>query len=240
MAAVGTAPSGGTGGGRVQRANAYVTVANAVAGASLTREGLEALLAYLDPDRERAGEKYERIRRRLVKLFECRGIPLPEESADETIDRVARRLAAGEQIHAAEPGAYFYGVARNVLRELWARQREQRTAPEVVATSPPPDLEDDPEGAESRAACLGKCLATLPSETRKLVVEYYRQGGGARKISGRKDLAAKMGISINTLWVRAHRARGRLERCVRECLDREGASKRLPRPLQHKEGEARV
>lgn len=210
-----------------------------VAGASLTREGLEALLAYLDADRERAGEKYERIRQRLVKLFECRGILLPEDSADETMDRVARRLAAGEQIHAAEPAAYFYGVARNVLRELWAQQRERRPGPGLPPAEPATDPEDGPDDAESRAACLGKCLSTLPTETRRLVVEYYRQGGGARKIAGRKDLAVKMGISINTLWVRAHRARGRLERCVRECLDRQGASKRLPRPHQE-EGEAQA
>jgi DNA-directed RNA polymerase specialized sigma24 family protein len=211
-----------------------------VAGASLTREGLEALLAYLDTDRDRAGEKYERIRQRLVKLFECRGVPLPEEPADETIDRVARRLAAGEQILAAEPAAYFYGVARNVLREIWTRQRERRTGLELLPTAPPPDLEGASGDAECRSACLGKCLGTLPAETRKLVVEYYRQGGGARKISGRKDLAARLGISINTLWVRAHRARARLERCLRDCLDPEGASKRPPRPLQHKEGEASV
>jgi RNA polymerase sigma factor (sigma-70 family) len=208
-----------------------------VAGASLTREGLEALLAYLDSERDRAGEKYEKIRRRLVKLFECRGILLPEDLADETMDRVARRLAAGEQIHAAEPAAYFYGVARNVLREQWAQQRERLPVPERMASEPATEAEGGPQDAESRAACLGKCLSTLPAETRRLVVEYYRQGGGARKIAGRKDLAAKMGISISTLWVRAHRARTRLERCVRECLDRGSASKRLPPPL-HKEGGA--
>jgi len=207
-----------------------------VAGASLTREGLEALLAYLDPDRERAGEKYESIRLRLVKLFECRGAPLPEESADETMDRVARRLAAGERIHSAEPAAYFYGVARNVLREVWARQRERRAGPELVLAAPPTDLEKDPEDVESRAACLGKCLATLPLDTRRLVMDYYGQGVGARKIAGRKDLAARLGISTNTLWVRAHRARSRLERCVRECLDRKDASK-PPSSALHKEGE---
>jgi RNA polymerase sigma factor (sigma-70 family) len=225
----------------VQSADAYARVLDAVAGASLTREGLEALLAYLDSDRERAGEKYERIRRRLVKLFECRGVPLPEEAADETMDRVARRLAAGEQIHAAEPAAYFYGVARNVLRELWAQQRERRVGPELVPelapATPPTDLERHSEDAESRAACLSKCLATLPLETRRLVMDYYQQGGGASKIAGRKELAAKLGISINTLWVRAHRARSRLERCVRECLDRKDASK-PPSPPLHKEGEA--
>jgi DNA-directed RNA polymerase specialized sigma24 family protein len=208
-----------------------------VAGASLTREGLEALLAYLDTDRERAGEKYEKIRRRLVKLFECRGVLLPEEPADETMDRVARRLAAGEQIRAAEPAAYFYGVARNILRERWARERERREDPGLAPTAPEVEPEPDPDDAESRATCLGKCLATLPLETRRLVMEYYRQGVGARKISGRKDLAAKLGISVNMLWVRAHRARSRLERCVRDCLEREDVSKRLPPPL-HKEGEA--
>ena len=83
----------------------------------LTREGLEALLAFLDPDRDRAGEKYQQIRQRLVKMFECRGLTPPEEPADETMDRVARRLAEGEHVRAGEPMAYFHGVARNVLRE---------------------------------------------------------------------------------------------------------------------------
>jgi hypothetical protein len=32
----------------------------------LTREAFERLLAWLDPDRERAGQKYEKIRQKLV------------------------------------------------------------------------------------------------------------------------------------------------------------------------------
>ena len=39
----------------------------------MTPEEFEALLAQLDPDRERAGERYETIRRKLVRLFEWRG-----------------------------------------------------------------------------------------------------------------------------------------------------------------------
>jgi RNA polymerase sigma factor (sigma-70 family) len=209
-----------------------------MAGAALTREGLEALLAYLDPDRDRAGEKYEEIRHRLVKLFECRGVVPPEEPADETIDRVARRLAEGEQIRSSSPGAYFYGVARNVLRERWAHQREHPAGPNLrrLPNLPAPEPGDDLEAAEGRATCLERCLATLPPETRRLVLGYYRQAAGARKIKGRKELAAELGISTNTLWVRAHRARSRLEQCVRECLDGQAASKRPPPPL-NKEGE---
>ena len=39
---------------------------------NLTREGLDRLLARLDPDLERAGEKYRNLHRKLVKLFEWR------------------------------------------------------------------------------------------------------------------------------------------------------------------------
>src|SRR6185295_1078239 len=106
-------------------------------GALLTREGLEALLAYLDTDRDRAGEKYEEIRHRLMKLFECRGIVPSEEPADETIDR----------------------VARNVLRERWALQRERREGPTPgqLPAGPGPEVAAEIEDAEHRSACLEKC-----------------------------------------------------------------------------------
>src|SRR5204863_6195928 len=58
----------------------------------LTRESFEILLAQLDPDRERAGELYETIRRKLIRLFEWRGCACPEDLADETFNRGARQL----------------------------------------------------------------------------------------------------------------------------------------------------
>jgi hypothetical protein len=39
----------------------------------ITREAFDRMLAELHPDIERAGEQYENIRRKLVKLFEWRG-----------------------------------------------------------------------------------------------------------------------------------------------------------------------
>src|SRR5580700_5918445 len=55
---------------------------------TLTRESLEVFLNYLDADRERAGEKYETIRQKLLTLFRCNGCWTAEDLADETIDRV--------------------------------------------------------------------------------------------------------------------------------------------------------
>ena len=57
----------------------------------MNRDELEALLKFLDPDRERAGERYETVRSRLIRLFEWRGCSSPEDLADEEI--LARLLA---------------------------------------------------------------------------------------------------------------------------------------------------
>jgi hypothetical protein len=39
----------------------------------LSQEAFDALLDWLDPDREQAGIKYEQIRLRLIKIFTGRG-----------------------------------------------------------------------------------------------------------------------------------------------------------------------
>ena len=58
----------------------------------LSQEAFDRLLAWLNPNRALAGEKYEEIRRRLIKIFTCRGCTCPEVLADETINRVARKV----------------------------------------------------------------------------------------------------------------------------------------------------
>ena len=59
---------------------------------ALTQEALNELLAWLDPDRERAGQKYEEIRRSLVKIFAWRKCSDPEGMADATINIVAQKI----------------------------------------------------------------------------------------------------------------------------------------------------
>ena len=51
--------------------------------AGLTADIFAKLLARLDPDRERAGERYEDLRRTLTRFFEWRNAPFPEEQTDE-------------------------------------------------------------------------------------------------------------------------------------------------------------
>ena len=63
--------------------------------AALTSTAFTRLLACLDPDRERAGEKYEDLRRTLIKFFEWRNAPFPEDHTDETFNRIAKKLGEG-------------------------------------------------------------------------------------------------------------------------------------------------
>jgi len=168
------------------------------------------LLAGLDSDRERAALKYEEIRRRLIKRFRSRGCIEAEDLADETINRVIRRLnEIGEFTGDCEP--YFYGVANKVLMEHQRRRQPQ----------PPVANDVNSNRAEQEDRCLEECIAKLSDENRELLLQYY-QGEGRAKIEQRKQLAEKLGIAPNALRIRAFRIRAALQECVEKCLERTG------------------
>jgi RNA polymerase sigma factor (sigma-70 family) len=181
---------------------------------SLTQGSFERLLLSLDPDRDRAGEQYELIRRKLVKFFECRASPSPEDDADEAITRVAKRIGDGETI--LNLRAYFYGVARLVLLEAGREQRREMALPAVVHE--PPSV-DDARESEARLGCLEHCLDAMPVASRELIVSYY-QGDNSSRIRQRHQLAAAHDIPMNALRIRMHRLRTKLENCMGHCLAR--------------------
>ncbi|HEY9501290.1 MAG TPA: hypothetical protein VIR01_06680, partial [Pyrinomonadaceae bacterium] len=75
---------------------------------TLTKEAFDKLLESLAPDRDSAANKYLEIRANLLKFFEWRGCPFPEDHADETFNRVARKIVDGEEIR--NHAAYIIGV----------------------------------------------------------------------------------------------------------------------------------
>ena len=177
---------------------------------ALTQEALDAFLAYLDADRARAGEKYETIRRKLISFFRARGCVEPEESADETIDRVIRRFAEGA-IKDLMP--FVLGVARHVASEVHKRCRPEALPVEPAAL---PRAEDG-EGEERRWTCLERGLLRLERKDRELMLGYYRHEKSL-KIENKRGMAKALGISTGALRVRACRVRGQLERWVAECM----------------------
>ena len=182
----------------------------------LTQEAFDQLLLALGGDRETGGQKYLEIRSNLTRFFEWRGCPFPEDHADETFNRVAKKISEGEVIQ--NPAGYSMGVARLLLLEIIkGRQREQSALNELGTASEAYTESDDDN--EHRLTCLRGCLEALPPENRELIVQYY-QGEKSDKIKSRKTLTEHLGIPVNTLRMRALRLRERLQLCVEECLDR--------------------
>lgn len=181
----------------------------------LTPEAFARLLERLSPDPEVAATEYEATRRNLIGLFRWRGLEFPEELADETLNRVARKLDEGAEIENFQ--SYVTGVARFVLLEALKERERVRSAlessPQPTTTEP---VYEEGQG-DARRACLEKCLASLPAEARALVLEYYDDEERTR-IEQRKALAARLGLEINALRNRALRIRTKLEDCVRKCL----------------------
>lgn len=176
----------------------------------LTQETFDVFLGWLDRDQERAGRKYEEIRRKLIKVFVCRGCTLAEELADETINRVAKKVPAFKDNYVGDPTNYFYGVAHNVHLEYLRKKREAEKA-----VPPLPSGHDDEKELEYE--CLEQCMEKLSQENRELVLKYYQEEKRA-KIEHRKRLAERLGIELNALRIRAYRIRAELYDCIRECL----------------------
>jgi RNA polymerase sigma factor (sigma-70 family) len=175
----------------------------------LTQDMFDKLLEWLDEDREEAGKKYEVIRRRLIKIFICRGAHEAEELADDTINRVTRKAPEIILTYTGDPVAYFHGVAHNVFRE-WLRRK-------AAMIAPPELLEEAGNDIEREYACFEQCMHRLPDGNRTLVLEYY-QAERQAKIDHRKELADRLGIALNALRIRAHRIRTKLAECVQSCL----------------------
>jgi len=176
-------------------------------GWDLSQEAFDQLLSWLNPDRESAGTKYEEIRRRLIKIFTCRGCLTPQDLADDTINRVAKRVSEIAPSYVGDPALYFLGVAHNVCLEYFRKKPE----PEP----PPPD--DPSEQKEKVDECLEQCMQRLNPKTRELILEYYREEKHS-KIDHRKELAQQLGIAMNALRIQAHRIRAKLQECVFDCL----------------------
>jgi DNA-directed RNA polymerase specialized sigma24 family protein len=177
----------------------------------LTAEAFAQLLRWLAPDPERAGEKYEQIRRGLIKIFRCRGSAIPEELADEAINRVAGKVIEIATGYVGEPAYYFYAVADKIYLEYFRTASAQlRPLPAEIATK-----NHSSEEIELKYECLEECLDKLPRLGREIIHMYYgHDRAGREKIDRRKKLAERLGIGTNILWLKAHRIRQNLKKCV--------------------------
>jgi DNA-directed RNA polymerase specialized sigma24 family protein len=193
-----------------------------VATDKLTRDAaFHALLDWLDPNRDRAGDEYVRLHRRFAKMFEARGCITPEECADETFTRVGRQLLDGKKIRSNNPTVYLDGVARNVLREQWRKppaEPFEEVSPDELTRDQRIEI-DELVINEKRHTCLEECLRTLPKTSQSILLEYYAENK-SRKIETRNRMADRLGIAASVLRNRIFKLRNSLRGCISECVAR--------------------
>lgn len=168
----------------------------------------ERLLRWLNPDREKAAQRYEEIRRRLIEIFTSRGFADADRLADDTIDRVILRVEKVADGWVGDPAYFFWGVARKIVLENLKR-------PAFVVPPPPPP---DSDQLELEDQCLERCLGILAKDERKLILEYV---DGKKK--QRQEQAVKLGITPNALRIRVCQIKRTIRPCMKDCLEQQAS-----------------
>jgi DNA-directed RNA polymerase specialized sigma24 family protein len=184
-----------------------------------TTEEFQRFLSWLDEGVDSGGERYVEMRRRLVSYFGRKRCLSPDDLADETLTRVARKLEEQGSITATPPAHYCYIVAKFVFLEYLRGADHRRTsldegrAVATPAVQPTPLEGPDRTADESLLEDLDQCLQRLSAHDRELILEYYA-GSEQERIGRRRALAARLQLTLNALSIRACRIRDTLEGCL--------------------------
>jgi DNA-directed RNA polymerase specialized sigma24 family protein len=183
-------------------------LSNAKAKKEVTREKFASFLEWLSPDRDSAGEEYERLRFRLCTFFSHRHCSFADELADETLNRVILRISEAQIENKI---AYCYGVARNVYRESLRKERTHLDIDQVTVAAKGPE-----EQSFSRE-CLDQCLEKLTPDTRNLLLDYFSEAKLA-KIELHRRISSGLEMTQTALRMRVMRSKQKLKICVQECM----------------------
>lgn len=192
---------------------------------TITSPAFDYLLEWLDKEENSDGQKYLEVRRRLVDYFDRKNCALPDELAEETLNRVAYRLEEAQIIESETPAKYCYIFARFVFLESLRRADKSNVSLDGILrkgkekeTAISNDASEERAVRERMLDCLEHCTAKLETENREIIVNYY--GEERVKIENRRALAQKLETSSNALSIRACRIRDKLEICVKKCANK--------------------
>ncbi len=188
---------------------------------TLQPESFQSLLEWLDEGKSSDGERYLEIRRRLVLFFDRKNCLNPDELADETLNRVARRITEEEKIETESAARYCFIVAKYIfLESLRAKDKNSVPLEEVIEQKPFEDKTEEKIILEKRLDCLETCAGKLEAANRELIFGYY-YGEERIKTNNRRELAKKFELSTNALTIRACRIREKLQDCVKKCVEKD-------------------
>lgn len=184
-------------------------------------ETFKKLLSLFDNDPGQAAVKYGLTYRKLIKYFEWNNCLTPSECADETVDRVIKKIN-GLKIQSEDPSYYFFGVARRVLRECWRKRKKENAPPLAEPVESPPELPEErleeETAEERRKECMHKCFQALSSEDQQILAEYFRGSKPGQNKKNRRELMKLLEIAANVLRLRIFHLKGRLNACYENCI----------------------
>lgn len=186
----------------------------------LKQAEFDCFLDWLDAEREQAAQKYENIRRSLIAMFRSRGLAEAEDLADETINRVIKRVLKRDGPAIVDQAGYIHTVAYNLFLQRAKRKSVEVTLDDAMPLKVQERVASAAVEAEEKErihACLERCLARFPTSQREMVLAYYQQEKQER-IEQRKALAERFGLELSVLRLRVFRARAELATCIKKCL----------------------
>jgi RNA polymerase sigma-70 factor, ECF subfamily len=160
-----------------------------------------------------AEDAYRDLRARL-EAFIARRVE-SRETAEDLAQEVLLRLLRADTAHLANPSAWLFRVARNVITDHYRTRRPaapisvDRTRPADSAADP---FADDPASARRE---LATCLVSLVDQ----LAEPYRSAVTAVDLHGHTHaaMAGRAGISIPGAKSRVQRGRRLLRRLLTDC-----------------------
>jgi DNA-directed RNA polymerase specialized sigma24 family protein len=157
---------------------------------TLTPRALDRLLTWLDEGSNSDGLRYLEMRRRLVAYFDRKNCSTPHELADETVNRVSRRLEEEGVIANETPAKYCYIVARFVFMEYLRAMQKEHALVDDLRRQPAgdnpglSDADDQKEIKEKRLDCLEQCTGKLELRNARLLPATTSERSGSRLRTG--------------------------------------------------------
>jgi RNA polymerase sigma factor (sigma-70 family) len=144
----------------------------------------------------------------LESLLRGRGVWDIEHTADEAEHRILKKVETIDNF-----GAYMIMTARFVAADF-IKEKEKRgeTADDFQRLSAPAAEEDDVQEMKVR---MEAALAELRDEDRSVIRAYYGSCDDEKAARSRAELAARLGISVETLQTKVSRIRSKLRELVR-------------------------
>lgn len=214
---------------------------------NLSPEDLSRFLLLFDSDREVAGEKYQRLRRKLSMFFSKKECLVINRLVDKVFDQIFNMIIKGEKIEKIDHLALFK-ASRHVLPEYrrdfnknqqkfvssddnlaldidnYINKNNQderlKNDEEIIINEIFPNLKNE---GDKRLPHIRFCMEkhAKTADAKQMILTYH-YNENQKQYQVRKKLAEYLGISSGNLRIRVNRLQEKLFDCINDCLEKEG------------------